>query len=453
MNAGLNPDVLTTIEHLELDDSTAFLTRFEHDVYATRSQMPIADYTSTLRFLRKEALSIRTYREEIDFAKLFNCRLNELSLRQGLHRDHFSIDTGGDPLLVRELGGEHLISPTHFENGAYFSHPHADHQLTLSAEHLPRINIGRYVRFGRNASVNAGGDVTIGNGVWLSPGSQLLRQDHDAYGRPSIGARTVAMTKLPPIVLADYAWVGREAMIGWGADYIGKCSVVATRAFNNTWVGDYSIAGDRGKILQYMPFKAYQIEHLGTPFESLLKIADWEAVNSEWLIKYRTSIEPQIKDHAYDVLSPYATGNVLVLEANNPDGFSSFGKHPVDIINRDRQACASILQWAVDNKKYNIRFRGDLSDNKLPFSDAGLGHYLRKSGYSLVICNSPSQDVSLQLIMEMLRITLPDSVVAVRSDALSRLNGEGERLLKPDIIGDAKINNEIFTLLRKSGGV
>ena len=89
MNAGLIPDVLTTIEHLESDDSTSLLTRFEHDAYVTQSQMPNADYTNTLRFLRKEALSIRTYREEINFAKLFNSRLQDLSSLQGLHSDHF----------------------------------------------------------------------------------------------------------------------------------------------------------------------------------------------------------------------------------------------------------------------------------------------------------------------------------------------------------------------------
>lgn len=67
---------------------------------------------------------------------------------------------------------------------------------------MPSIKIGQYVRFGRNAAVNAGGDVEIGDGVWLSPGSQLLRQDHDPYGRLSIGSRTVAMTPITDVLQA-----------------------------------------------------------------------------------------------------------------------------------------------------------------------------------------------------------------------------------------------------------
>ncbi|MEV6029496.1 hypothetical protein [Streptomyces sp. NPDC052036] len=114
--------------------------------------------------------------------------LGELAAELGLPEGHFSVDTSGDPLLVREGTGQHWILPTHFEGGAYFSAP-----------------------FGKGSGINAGGDITIGDGAWLSPGSPLLRQDHSAYGRPSIGARTVSMTHQPGIVLRDYAWMGHKA--------------------------------------------------------------------------------------------------------------------------------------------------------------------------------------------------------------------------------------------------
>lgn len=202
-------DITTEIEEIEMLNSEMFLCGLEKNINSENSNSPVSDYTSVLKYLRKEVQKVTTQREEIEFAMLFKEKLAEFAVRYNLPEDHFSIDIGGAPFLVKEYGGEHLISTTHFENGAYFSHPHADHQMDLRAEQLPKIKIGQYVRFGRNASVNAGGDITIGIGVWLSPGSQLLRQNHDPYGRPSVGARTVAMTTLPAITLSDYAWVGR----------------------------------------------------------------------------------------------------------------------------------------------------------------------------------------------------------------------------------------------------
>lgn len=347
------------IEPINMLSQDSSITRFERDLALEYSSTPVAEYTRTLRILREEVKKVATPREEIAFGVRFRDALAELSARLQLSGEHFSIDTAGSPLLVKEGTGEHLISPTHFENGAYFSHPHADHQLDLPAERLPRIKIGRYVRFGKNAALNAGGDVTIGNGAWLSPGSQLLRQDHDAYGRPSVGARTVSMTKLPPIVLEDYAWVGREAMVGWNADYIGRCSIVATRAFLNTWVGDYCVTGDRGKILQYMPFKAYLIEHKNASFEDLLRITDWGGVNEEWLTHYRRDIEPQVLSADATRLEHLA-GDALIVAPRTPADLLGVAGLKTDVIADDRTTSSSLLQWCIDNGKFDLRFRGDL---------------------------------------------------------------------------------------------
>jgi acetyltransferase-like isoleucine patch superfamily enzyme len=267
-------DASVSVSPLELDSDIQALGALERALSSADVFQPVPRYVKTLRQLRKASQTISCHRDEIKFGVTFGERLKELGDDFGLSPQHFSVNTSGSPLLVKEQVGEHLISPTHFENGAYFSHPHADHQLEHSADELPSIKIGQYVRFGRNAAVNAGGDVEIGDGVWLSPGSQLLRQDHDPYGRLSIGSRTVAMTRLPPVKLCDYAWVGREAIVGWNADYLGKASIVGIRSFLNTWVGDYSIVGDQGKVLQYLPFKAHLMETYQPSIEQTLQVSD-----------------------------------------------------------------------------------------------------------------------------------------------------------------------------------
>lgn len=441
-----------TIQHIELASYGPFLTRFEAEVYQENSRLPIADYARTLRKLREGVKAVATQREEIEFAVGFQRDLADLATRHNLAADHFSVDTAGDPLLVKEGDGEHLISPTHFENGAYFSHPHADHQLGISADRLPRLKVGRYVRFGRNSAVNAGGDVTIGDGAWLSPGSQLLRQDHDPYGRPSVGSRTVAMTQLPPIVLGDYGWVGREAIVGWGADYLGKCSIVATRAFINKWVGDYSIVGDHGKIIQYAPFKAYLLEHCAATFEDVLAVTDWAAVNSDWIAFYRQHVEPCLNCDVSDLELLKVPGSTLVIEASGPKDLVSLGKRSVDYISRDRRACASILQWCLDHGTKAIRFRGDFDGRHLPFGTSGNGHYLRRTGYELVICHTESGALTNRLVDEISRVALPGAIILIKSRALASLDvpiSGGScfgRLLEK---GEAKLGGESFAILAK----
>lgn len=427
------------------------MTRLERDLELEFSSTPIAEYAKTLRILRNEVKDVAAQGDEIAFGLRFRDALSELSERLQLPDDHFSVDTAGSPLLVKEGSGEHLISPTHFENGAYLSHPHADHQLDLPANQLPRIKIGRYVRFGRNAAVNAGGDVTIGNGAWLSPGSQLLRQDHDAYGRPSVGARTVAMTKLPPIVLEDYAWVGRETMVGWSADYIGRCSIVATRAFLNTWVGDYSVAGDRGKILQYMPFKAYLVEQKGASFEDLLRIVDWGGVNEEWIAHYRSEVEPQVRSAEISKLDD-VDGDALVIAPRTPADLLSIAGLRTDVISDERLTCSSLLQWCIDNRKFDLRFRGDLRRNLLPFPTAGRFHYRRRSGYGTLLSFDRPSDQAPDLVREMLRVAREQAAIIVTEEFYETLDRGSlhseDGLLKPE--GGVLLGSEKFVFLRKT---
>lgn len=432
----------TEIEEIEISNSEMFLCDLEKNINSENSTSPISDYTRVLKYLRKEVQKVTTQREEIEFAMLFKEKLAEFSKRYNLPEDHFSIDISGSQFLVKEYGGEHLISTTHFENGAYFSHPHADHQMELKAEQIPKIRIGQYVRFGRNASVNAGGDITIGIGVWLSPGSQLLRQNHDPYGRPSVGARTVAMTTLPAITLSDYAWVGREAMVGWAADYIGKASIIATRTFVNTWVGDYSVVGDRGKVLQYMPFKAYLLEHKKLSLKEILMIDDWVSVDEEWLRYYRNEVEGNIIGHMlHETIQLNNKDGVLIINPPDANGLADFTKQKLDIISTERNICPSVLQWCLNNDCYNVRFRGDFNLFSLPFLTGGSAHYRRKTGYSLIICHLSTKEINDKLMNEIMRVAAPDAKIILQQEAYKLIC---ESLTSECLYGEFVFNREIF---------
>lgn len=91
--------------------------------------------------------------------QFFKKELKTLSQQCKLSSNHFQIDSDGDLLLIQNETGEHYISPTHFEKGAYFSSPHFDHELNFSSERIPKIHIGKFTRFGQGSAVNVGADV------------------------------------------------------------------------------------------------------------------------------------------------------------------------------------------------------------------------------------------------------------------------------------------------------
>lgn len=387
MNKSAYFDVHTTIERVSTVNLLEKLAEASDP-----KPYPIIRYAQVLKELRKQSATTGNEQQQIEFGRLVANSLRELAAELDLPENHFSVDTSGDPLLVREGAGQHWILPTHFEGGAYFSAPHADHQYALSAAQIPRIDIGRYVRFGKGSGINAGGDITIGDGAWLSPGSLLLRQDHSAYGRPSIGARTVSMTHQPGVVLRDYAWVGRDAMVGWNADYLGLASVVGTRSFINGWVGDYSIVGDHGRILQYQPFKAFLFGRYDLTVEEVLRISDWGRVDKDWLrvhgeergalLDAGTDLS-ELADLVREVIHPRS--RALLLKPDSLRLVPLLAQGRLDIATHSPDLTPHVLQWAGDHKALRIRVRSDLTTTELPFETAGTFHYNKRIGYDLTI--------------------------------------------------------------------
>jgi acetyltransferase-like isoleucine patch superfamily enzyme len=431
-------DVNTTVERVAPHELPA---RLAADVPAV--PYPIVRYAQVLKELRTLSAAIGDEQQQMEFGRLVAARFARLAAELSLPHGHFAVDTTGEPLLVKEGAGQHWILPTHFEGGAYFSAPHADHQYGLAAHHIPRIRIGRYVRFGKNSGINAGGDITMGDGVWLSPGSMLLRQDHGAYGRPSVGARTVSMTTQPGVTLRDYAWVGRDAMVGWNSDYLGLGSIVGTRSFINNWVGDYSIVGDHDRILQYQPFKAFLLGRYRLTVEETLRISDWAAVDRDWRQVYADRAgallgSGDLTPFAESVQDAGAAPRALLVRPGSLRLVPALSGGRLDIVTGSQELTPYLLQWASYAKAKRVRVRSDLTGTALPLETAGTYHYDKRVGYELVVAEYDPAAASVPL-PELQRVLLPGGVLIAEARGLADGPQGADRLVETrDITVDGR---------------
>ncbi|MES2407625.1 MAG: hypothetical protein V4528_09910 [Pseudomonadota bacterium] len=419
------------LHKLPFDAGTGPIGSFEQELLSLsngassmREVTPIVAYVSVLRAVRALSNQTSNYQQEIGVAHAMADGLSTLGAELGLPEGYYDVDTSGEPIVLREGLGEHVILPTHFEKGAYFSNPHADHQLRLEARALPRIKIGQYTRFGGGVGVNAGGDVTIGNAVWLSPGAYILKQNHDPYGRPSVGSRTVAMTQMPKIRFADYAWVGKEAIVGWAADYIGKAAIVASRSFVNGWVGDYSITGNNNKVVQYLPYKAAAFELFELDFEGMLRIANWQRVNDYWICLFEEFNRARPKSLALPsvttLLGSDARRGARLLDMN-----PGLGDHLLqaaqrgllaDGVSQDRKTFPFILQRLRDVANKTVRLRGDVHPGHLPFETGAYVATQHKTvGYEVVLDTGLPSDIKWPQLRarfrEAVRVAKPEASI------------------------------------------
>ncbi|WP_435136942.1 acyltransferase [Actinacidiphila sp. bgisy144] len=438
-------DVNTTVERVAPRELSG---RLAADMPAV--PYPIVRYAQVLKELRKRSSAVGDEQQQMEFGRLVAASFADLAAELGLPEGHFAVDTGGDPLLVKEGTGQHWILPTHFEGGAYFSAPHADHQYGLAAHLIPRLRIGRYVRFGKGSGINAGGDITIGDGAWLSPGSLLLRQDHGAYGRPSVGARTVSMTTQPAITLRDYAWVGRDAMVGWNSDYLGLGSIVGTRSFINNWVGDYSIVGDHDRILQYQPFKAFLLGRYHLTVEETLRISDWAAVDRDWRTVYAEHAgallgSGDLTPFAESVQDAGAAPRALLVRPGSLRLVPALARGRLDVVTGAQELTPYLLQWASYAKAKRIRVRSDLTGTTLPLETAGTYHYDKRVGYEVVVAEHDPAAPSVPL-SELQRVLLPGGVLIAETRCLADGPQTADRLVE---VRDIAVDGRSFKVFAK----
>jgi len=98
-----------------------------------------------------------------------------------------------------------------------------------------RLSMGSYSHINRGCTVDARGNITIGNNVSISHGVYIMTGSHDHQARNFIG-------RFMPISIDDYAWIGVGAVVLQGV-HIGKGAVICAGAVVTKDVGDYEIVG------------------------------------------------------------------------------------------------------------------------------------------------------------------------------------------------------------------
>ena len=98
-----------------------------------------------------------------------------------------------------------------------------------------RLKMGTYSHINRGCTIDARGNITIGNNVSISHGVYIMTGSHDHQAKNFIG-------RFMPICIDDYAWIGVGAVVLQGV-HIGKGAVICAGAVVTKDVGDYEIVG------------------------------------------------------------------------------------------------------------------------------------------------------------------------------------------------------------------
>jgi len=102
------------------------------------------------------------------------------------------------------------------------------------------LDLGNHVSINRNATINAGGGVTIGDWVMLGPGVTIYSQNHD-LSRADIPLALVEDVRVP-VYIGEGAWLGANSMILAGVT-VGGGAVVAAGAVVTKDVAPFTIVG------------------------------------------------------------------------------------------------------------------------------------------------------------------------------------------------------------------
>ena len=98
-----------------------------------------------------------------------------------------------------------------------------------------RLKMGTYSHINRGCTIDARGNITIGNNVSISHGVCIMTGSHDHQSKNFIG-------RFMPICIDDYAWIGVGAIVLQGV-HIGKGAVICAGALVTKDVREYEIVG------------------------------------------------------------------------------------------------------------------------------------------------------------------------------------------------------------------
>lgn len=114
-----------------------------------------------------------------------------------------------------------------------------------------KISLGDNVWIGKGADFDDAGGIEIGNGVIMAPEVVIYSRTHnfnsnDLKALPFDNIMLIAL-----VVIKDYVWIGRRAMIMPGVT-IGKGGVVGGGAVVSKDVPDYAVVvGNPAKVVKY----------------------------------------------------------------------------------------------------------------------------------------------------------------------------------------------------------
>lgn len=113
------------------------------------------------------------------------------------------------------------------------------------------ISIGNNVWIGPKADFDGAGEITIGDGVIFAPEVCIYSRTHnfDSCDLKALPFDNVMLTA--PVVIKDYAWIGRRVMILPGVT-IGKGAIIGAGAVVSKDIPDYAVAvGNPIKVVKY----------------------------------------------------------------------------------------------------------------------------------------------------------------------------------------------------------
>ncbi len=322
---------MTTAQRLELTrpvvfqehDPETYVRPFDGEVAAfkegriqLREMTPSYAYAMIWKELKSARTGVKTFRDEIFLARLWQERLEELAVAFGLPEGHISIDTSGpilhvhpveesektpgpnghplhfatlgndDGHFLRDVGrGYEAILPTHVQASGYATPAHPEMHSSLAAiDAIPSLRIGKYVRVGGSFNPQGSEGWVFGDNSWLGQGCYFISQEHPA-DLPAQLARTSQYTSFPGMQVGAWAWIAKQAQVLYRTQYIGEGAVVASHAKINTWVSDHSLVTSDGQHAFY-PVKAYVLDTLGIRDTQDVLALDWRKVEAKWQQEY-----------------------------------------------------------------------------------------------------------------------------------------------------------------------
>ena len=130
-----------------------------------------------------------------------------------------------------------LGQTSHFHEGVYIRNPH-------------RLSIGEHCHIGYQVRIQAGGGVTLGDGVILAPGVSIWSSNH-VFADPDIPVYQQGQ-EFKEVIIEDDCWIGSNAFIMPGAHLGRSCVVSAGAVVGAKRYKDFSIlAGNPARVIGF----------------------------------------------------------------------------------------------------------------------------------------------------------------------------------------------------------